>query len=83
MLLQNGMTLNMSKQYYNKTIVQEDGITNIIDTEHKYNLYNVVLMKNYFDVSAKEELLDYMILDLKSTIKELEQLKEQYIEQER
>ena len=83
MLLQSGIHLDINKIQYNKTILQDDGITSIVDVEHPYYLYNMKLQKNYYDISSKEKLVDSMITDLQATIRELTQLKEQYKQEER
>ena len=41
----NGMTIEIQKTYYNKSKVQEDGITHIIDTEHNYPVYQFGMAK--------------------------------------
>ena len=77
MLLQNGVTIDIHKSFYNKTIVQEDGVTNIVDTTTNYPLYLLQINKHYMDIDNKEEVLDNIIKDLKTTIQELQQLKKQ------
>lgn len=71
------MTIDIHKSFYNKTIVQEDGVTNIVDTTKNYPLYLLQLSKYYMDVDSKEEVIDNIIQDLQTTIKELKQLKKQ------
>lgn len=68
----NGMELEISKTYYNKSKVQEDGITYIIDTEHSYPVYQFRMSKNYFDIDNKNDLLKLLIDDLRNTTNELE-----------
>lgn len=68
----NGMRLEFTKTHYNKSKVQEDGITYIIDTEHSYPLYQFRMSKNYFDIDNKNDLLKLLINDLRNTTNELE-----------
>lgn len=68
----NGMTIEIQKTYYNKSKVQEDGITHIIDTEHRYPVFQFGLAKNYFDIDDKNELLKLISKDLKDIASELE-----------
>lgn len=82
MLLQNGSTLRIDKTYYNKSHVQEDGITQIIDTEHKYPMYTLHLYKNYMDINDNEQVVNCIIEDLQTTIQELQQILEQNKEEQ-
>lgn len=68
----NGMTIEIQKTYYNKSKVQEDGITHIIDTEHNYPVYQFGMAKNYFDIDDKNKLLSILSKDLKDIASELE-----------
>lgn len=68
----NGMTIEIRKTYYNKSKVQEDGITHIIDTEHRYPVFQFGMAKNYFDIDDKNELLKSLVTDLKGITSELE-----------
>lgn len=72
----NGIEIGIHKSWYNKSIVQEDGITHIIDTEHQYPVYQLGLSKNYFDIDDKNEVVDSIISDLKQVVEKLEQLRE-------
>lgn len=72
----NGIEIGIHKSWYNKSIVQEDGVTHIIDTEHQYPVYQLGLSKNYFDIDDKNEVVDSIISDLKQVVEKLEQLKE-------
>jgi len=82
MLLQNNVNISIQKSYYNKSVVQEDGITHIIDTEHNYPMYMLHLYKNYMDMDNNVQVVECIIEDLQSTIQELQQLKEQYNQEE-
>ena len=68
----NGMELEIIKTYYNKSKVQEDGITHIIDTEHNYPVYQFGMAKNYFDTDDKNDLLELLVDDLRNIANELE-----------
>ena len=68
----NGMELEISKTYYNKSKVQKDGITHIIDTEHNYPVYQFGMAKNYFDIDDKNDLLELLVDDLRNIANELE-----------
>lgn len=77
----NGMTIEIQKTYYNKSKVQEDGITHIIDTEHRYPVFQFGMAKNYFDIDDKNELLSILSKDLKDIASELEkQIKDKEVE---
>lgn len=68
----NGMELEIIKTYYNKSKVQEDGVTHIIDTEHNYPVYQFGMAKNYFDIDDKNDLLELLADDLRNIANELE-----------
>ena len=68
----NGMTIEIQKTYYNKSKVQEDGVTHIIDTEHNYPVYQFGMAKNYFDIDNKNDLLELLVDDLRNIANELE-----------
>ena len=77
----NGMTIEIRKTYYNKSKVQEDGITHIIDTEHRYPVFQFGMAKNYFDIDDKNELIKLISKDLKDISSELEkQIKDKEVE---
>lgn len=67
----NGMSIEIQKTYYNKSKVQDDGITHIIDTEHRYPVFQFGMAKNYFDIEDKNELLKSVVSDLKDIMSEL------------
>ena len=68
----NDAHLQIVKSYYNKSKIQEDGVTHIIDTEHQYPLYQFGLAKNYFGVEDKDELIRNLVDDLRNIASELE-----------
>lgn len=69
--------IDIQKSWYNKSKVQEDGVTHIIDTDTQYPMFSVQLFGWYKDIEDRNELADAIIEDLKETIKSLEQSKEQ------
>lgn len=75
MLLQNGMNMIIQKSWYNKTKVQEDGITNIVETE-EHPMYILELQKLYKTQASKEEVIEQIILDLESAIEQLKRMKQ-------
>lgn len=77
MQLNNGVELEIKKSWYQKSKVQEDGITHIIDTEHTYPVYQFGMAKNYFDIEDKAEVVNVIIDDLQTTIRQLQQMLEQ------
>lgn len=77
----NETSIEIRKTYYNKTVVQEDGISHIVDTEHRYPVFQFGLAKNYFDIEDKNELLKLISKDLKDIASELEkQIEEKGVE---
>lgn len=68
----NSMTIEIQKTYYNKSKVQKDGVTHIIDTEHNYPVYQFGMAKNYFDIDDKNDLLELLVDDLRNIANELE-----------
>lgn len=82
MVLQNGVEIEIHKTWYNKTVIQPDGITHIVDTSKQYTAFQFGLAKNYFDAETKDEVVDEIIKDLQSTIRELEMMKQKHQRQE-
>lgn len=85
----NDMQIEIKKSWYNKSQLQEDGITHIIDTEHQYPVYQFGLAKNYFDIEKKSDVIKTIIKDLEGMIQTLgellekEDIKEKDSEQEK
>lgn len=85
----NDMQIEIKKSWYNKSQLQEDGITHIIDTEHQYPVYQFGLAKNYFDIEEKSDVIRTIIKDLEGMIQTLgellekEDVKEKDFEQEK
>ena len=72
----NGVQIEIKKSWYNKSQLQEDGITHIIDTEHQYPVYQFGLAKNYFDIEEKSDVIRAIIKDLEGMIQTLGELLE-------
>ena len=72
----NGVNISISESHYNKSKVQEDGITHKIDTDKQYSMYMLELHKVYFD-SSKEETLKQVIGDLETVVSKLKQIQKQ------
>lgn len=72
----NGVQIEIKKSWYNKSQLQEDGITHIIDTEHQYPVYQFGLAKNYFDIEEKSDVIKMIIKDLEGIIQTLGELLE-------
>ena len=72
----NGVQIEIKKSWYNKSQLQEDGITHIIDTEHQYPVYQFGLAKNYFDIEEKSDVIKTIIKDLEGMIQTLGELLE-------
>lgn len=71
MRLSNDVEFEIHKTWYQKTKVQEDGITHIVDTEHTYPAYQFGMAKNYLDIGDRSEVVRMIINDLQTTIQEL------------
>ena len=72
----NDMQIEIKKSWYNKSQLQEDGITHIIDTEHQYPVYQFGLAKNYFDIEEKSDVIRTIIKDLEGMVQTLGELLE-------
>lgn len=70
------MKVGIQKSWYNKTVIQEDGVTQVVDTSKTYPLYQVQIMKNYFDVDM-DNLLPEIISDLQQIIAKLQEIQKQ------
>lgn len=76
MNLGNGIDLSIKKSYYNRTVVGEDGVTQTVDTEHQYPLFQLQILKNYFNTN-EEQLVSKIISDLKAVVEALENMKKE------
>lgn len=82
MKLNNGAELEIHKTWYNKTRVQEDGVTHITDPT-PYTVYQFGMAKNYFDIEERVDVVDAIIADLKTTIQQLEKMKQKDLSENR
>lgn len=73
MNLGNGIDLSIKRSYYNRTVVGEDGVTQTVDTEHQYPLFQLQILKNYFNTD-EEQLVSKIISDLKAVVEALENM---------
>lgn len=74
-MIVNDMNIEIHKTWYNKTRVQEDGVTHIVDpTPH--TVYQFGMAKNYF-MEDKQEVTKLLIKDLRDVANHLEKLLEQ------
>lgn len=69
------MEIEIKKSWYNKTKVQPDGVTHIVDPE-QHTVYQFGMAKNYF-LEDKNRVVDELIHDLKDVTQHLEQLRAQ------
>ena len=76
MKLSNDMEIEIYSNWYNKTIMQPDGVTQIVDTSQRHTVYQVGMAKNYF-LEDKNRVVDELIHDLKDVTQHLEQLRAQ------
>ena len=76
MILNNDMEIEIYRNWYNKTIVQPDGVTQIVDTSVRHTVFQVGMAKNYYGLSSKDEVIDAVIKDLQSAIDELTKMRE-------
>lgn len=70
------MKVGIQKSWYNKTIVQEDGVTQLVDTSKQYPLYQLQITKSYFDTDINK-LLPEIISDLQDVICKLQEIQRQ------
>ena len=64
--------LQIEKSWYHKTILQEDGVTQMVDVSKRYPYYQFIMAKNYLQVESKEEMLALLVEDLKKVTVEME-----------
>lgn len=65
--------IEINKGFYNRTKVQEDGITHIVDTSTSYPYFQFGMGKNYLNVKDKTDMLKQVVADLKKVTREFEQ----------
>lgn len=71
----NNMDIQIQQSYYNKTKLQQGGVTHTIDTSKKYPIYNLEIRKGYYDID-KEQVLEMVIADLEEVAEHLKRIKE-------
>ena len=76
MISYNNMKVGIQKSWYNRTIVQEDGVTQLVDTSKQYPLYQLHITKSYFDTDINK-LLPEIISDLQDVIGKLQEIQRQ------
>lgn len=78
------MQLEIHKTWYNKTRVQEDGITHVVDPK-QYTAYQFGMAKNYMDADdkSKADITKEIIKDLRDVANHLERMIEQEKSQEK
>lgn len=57
------MDMKLTPVKYNRTVVQPDGITNIVDTEYDYTGYQLSITEMYFK-EDKREVAECVVRDL-------------------
>lgn len=72
----NDVNFGFQSFNYNKSEVQADGVTHIINTDKEYTGYQLEVSKCYMD-GTKQEVVKQAIDDLKGIITYLEQVLEQ------
>lgn len=78
----DNLNIHIQESWYNKSIVEKDGVTHRIDTSKQYPVYQLEIFKNYF-VGTREEAVKEIIQDLKGLVSELEQVLNKGKESER
>lgn len=61
---------------YNKTVVQEDGVTHKVDTEHSYTAYQLSITETYFEEN-KQQVAKNVVRDLNKLRDEITEILEQ------
>jgi hypothetical protein len=77
----NNIKIHFQESWYNKTHVEEDGVTYSIDPT-EYVMCRFELSKDYFDIEDEEEIVKAAIEDLKAAAAYLEELLEKNKEEE-
>ena len=78
-----GINVEIQKGWYNKTKLQPDRKTHIIDTSKQYPIYELAIRKCYYDIESKEEVVEEVITDLEEVIEQLKRIKQKGREEER
>jgi hypothetical protein len=66
------MNIEIKESMYNKTTLAEDGITQIVDTDHTYKCYKVDMQKIYF-IDNEIEMLKQLRNDLEELCNDVDE----------
>lgn len=76
----NGVEIEIKKNWYNKTKVQDDGITHVVDPT-QYTVYQFGMAKNYF-MENRIDVLNGLISDLEQVTQHLIKMRNKELNQE-
>ena len=76
----NGVEIEIKKNWYNKTKVQDDGITHVVDPT-QYTVYQFGMTKNYF-MENRIDVLNGLISDLEQVTQHLIKMRDKELNQE-
>ena len=76
----NGVEIQIKKNWYNKTKVQDDGITHVVDPT-QYTVYQFGMAKNYF-MENRIDVLNGLISDLEQVTQHLIKMRDKELNQE-
>lgn len=76
----NGVEIEIKKNWYNKTKVQDDGITHVVDPT-QYTVYQFGMAKNYF-MENRIDVLNSLISDLEQVTQHLIKMRDKELNQE-
>lgn len=76
----NGVEIEIKKNWYNKTKVQDDGITHVVDPT-QYTVYQFGMAKNYF-MENRIDVLNGLISDLEQVTQHLIKMRDKELNQE-
>lgn len=76
----NGVEIEIKKNWYNKTKVQDDGITHVVDPT-QYTVYQFRMAKNYF-MENRIDVLNGLISDLEQVTQHLIKMRDKELNQE-
>lgn len=76
----NGIEIEIKKNWYNKTKVQDDGITHVVDPT-QYTVYQFGMAKNYF-MENRIDVLNGLISDLEQVTQHLIKMRDKELNQE-
>lgn len=76
----NGVEIKIKKNWYNKTKVQDDEITHVVDPT-QYTVYQFGMAKNYF-MENRIDVLNGLISDLEQVTQHLIKMRDKELNQE-